>query len=417
MRNKLLALAVIMPAMLLAGHAGAVILAQSNFDFGKQGWSILYGEASRPADYHLHFPHETHPGGMLSYTDRADSVDLDNLQWDFSAPAGLWQTPFSKAGGGTLSFSLSQAFQITDFYSLDSVQITARDDPADPNGWFDRSIRVSSNVFPFFHPGFTEVTVNLDTSTSWDYYQSRLDASGNLLTFVDTARGFEITDVLSNFNGLFINGRFANGPNNTGFLDNVVLKDNTVLRGLPEGMLGLTQINPIMPLSNRLFPDDPPLTLHFQFGTLQNLQRFIDPEIAIGYDYIVNDGPNFASVLLPSIAGDDGLYEIYLWDESSLGFDIFLASVDADITYFFGGDGVDRFRVLGIDQAALLDPTDLVAFVTGLTFVSDGDVDMTMTPVTFDAVPEPGTLSLLGAGILGTAAMRRRKGYGGMRLG
>ncbi|MEQ1889307.1 MAG: PEP-CTERM sorting domain-containing protein [Alphaproteobacteria bacterium] len=153
----------------------------------------------------------------------------------------------------------------------------------------------------------------------------------------------------------------------------------------------------------------------FTFDVTPDDMVFIDPVIAIGYDYIVSSGPNIASVLLPTILNDDGQYEIYLWDGD--GFDILDGVATAESDYLFDAGGVDRFRVLGIDETALLDPANATAFVTGLTFVSGGTVAMSMIPVTFDTdagagqndVPEPFTLSLLGAGLAGIGALRQRR--------
>lgn len=190
--------------------------------------------------------------------------------------------------------------------------------------------------------------------------------------------------------------------------------------------------------STPLFPEEPPADapppeegapIVFEFAPFDVAPEetvFIDPVIAVGYDYIVNCpnnvcGPNIASVLLPTIADDDGHYQIYLWDDTALAFyDTPLGTAFAGIEFFFGAGGVDRFRVLGIDQAAMLeDLANPQIFVTGLTFVSAGTVDMSMAPVTLfvadtggggaTGVAEPGAITLFGAGLVGLGWARRRR--------
>jgi hypothetical protein len=134
---------------------------------------------------------------------------------------------------------------------------------------------------------------------------------------------------------------------------------------------------------------------------------FIDPLVAIGYDYQIGAGdPNFASVLLPMGIGDN-LFDLWLWDGTQ-----FIDSgkeLMGGIEYDFGGVGVDRFRILGIETSAGLDPNNTTAFITGLKFVADGHFTGTMTPLTAQ-VPEPSAFALFGLGLawLGLLQCRQR---------
>ena len=124
---------------------------------------------------------------------------------------------------------------------------------------------------------------------------------------------------------------------------------------------------------------------------------FVDPLVAVGYDYETGPGdPNFSAVLLPTGIGDD-LFDLHLWDGTKYvdsGIDL-----TGGVTHAFGGAGVDRFRILGIEATAGLDPFDVTAFITGLEFVTEGTFTGTMTPLTA-TVPAPTALGLLSVAVL-----------------
>lgn len=148
----------------------------------------------------------------------------------------------------------------------------------------------------------------------------------------------------------------------------------------------------------------------FTFDIELGEQIFIDPIVAIGYEYSVSSGPNIRTALFPTVAGDTDGFSVY-----SLLTDTLLGMATPGTAFDFGPDGVSGFRLLGIDPIAALDPTNTTAFVTGLTFTGAGQVSMSQNPITFDTdsnnVPEPSTtfLFLLGALAIGTMGTRRQK--------
>ncbi len=153
-------------------------------------------------------------------------------------------------------------------------------------------------------------------------------------------------------------------------------------------------------------------SFQFNIAVVPGQTYFIDPAVAIGYDYAIGAGnPNFASVLLPTGIGD-GLYDIFGFEGS--GNSLLLAHDWAGGRVFdFNGLGLSRFRVGGIEASAGLDPASTTAFVTGLTFESAGLFTGTQTPLSLDvaaAVPEPANWALLLVGLgLAGAITRRRK--------
>ena len=136
---------------------------------------------------------------------------------------------------------------------------------------------------------------------------------------------------------------------------------------------------------------------------------FIDPLVAIGYKYVIGAGdPKFASVLLPAVQSNK-LTLAFLSGQT-----LTQVQIAANTQFFFPQGGVDAFDVTGIDPVANLDPANVTAFVTELTFIGDGQFTGSMTPIIEDlaATPEPTTLLLWGTTMagLGIAARWRRRG-------
>ncbi|MDZ7752730.1 MAG: hypothetical protein U5S82_13935 [Gammaproteobacteria bacterium] len=135
---------------------------------------------------------------------------------------------------------------------------------------------------------------------------------------------------------------------------------------------------------------------------------FIDPEIATGYTYTIT-GAEFGSVTAPTLAAvndPDG----YLLEFGAT--EIALAPGD----FYAFAPGITEFRITGIDPLLELDPTDPLAFVTGVSYQNAdptvGTLTITQTPIVTDtdsnAVPAPGSLWLIGLGLAVWRTLGRR---------
>jgi hypothetical protein len=134
---------------------------------------------------------------------------------------------------------------------------------------------------------------------------------------------------------------------------------------------------------------------------------YIDPDVAIGYDYITGTGnPNFGSLDLPEAIGD-GLFDIYGFDAT--GQPVLLAKDWNGANVFsFAAGGVNHFRVLGIEINANVNPSSTTAFVTGVSFVGAGQFTGLQTPITV-SVPEPSMLILMTVGLMGLGWRQRTR--------
>ena len=238
-----------------------------------------------------------------------------------------------------------------------------------PNGQADNthSIQVSANAGSYTIPAVLSSGQVLSFGGNYVFNVQLVDTRGDPAIFIATGNNAQILRRSSSFfNFTPLQG---NGP------PNVYLP--TVVNGVYN--FAITNVGPTS-------------------------VTFIDPFVAVGYDYAIGAGnPAFASVLPPAGIGNN-LFDLFLWNGSAF----FDSGIDllGGVQYFFGALGVEKFSIRGIEVAAGLDPEDVTAFITGLTFISAGDFTGTMTPIP-TRVPEPGVLSLVLLGILALTRFKR----------
>gem|GEM_PF-2590565 len=168
------------------------------------------------------------------------------------------------------------------------------------------------------------------------------------------------------------------------------------LTGMEELSSGGSALDPILPNIDGKAANE------FIFSINVNSEEltFIDPEVAVGYDYKSIEGADFLAVLLPEGFGDN-LYDLWLFNEGVGEFVDSGVDLVGGQVYEFDQNGLNLFRILGIETDDNLDPNDPEAFVTGLKFVSGGEVTMSQTALTQTVVPVPPSILFFMTGIVG----------------
>lgn len=311
----------------------------------------------------------------LNFTNGTDSVPRTTPAVPTSLSALPFVTSVSVSGTG-----LTPTLNWTDTAStLDAVAVRIRDNgvTASLNGKFSASV-ISLN---YFAPTTTSFHIPTGLLTAGHEYSFEIDQLQTRKPFnINATNGMTFVSTLNQSRAFFDYSASANSlAASSVFLPTVSLKPN----GLPSYSFQIQNITANTPV-------------------------FIDPKIAIGYSYKIGLGnPDFASVTLPTIAGTSS-YTIALPDGEKF---TVLPGQDFDFTKLANFlAGVSTFEVLGINPSSGLNPFDPNAFVTELTFASNGQFTGTMDPLVA-GVPEPSTWAMMILGFVGIGAItyRRRK--------
>lgn len=181
--------------------------------------------------------------------------------------------------------------------------------------------------------------------------------------------------------------------------------------GLPtNAVINMPTVHPVSTTSGQVSP----LVYNFNVGSVgKSSVTYIDPVVATGFIYTVGaTDPYFASVDPITDVGS-GSYLLSVWNATTLSYDLVDSTLAADSTFNFLTNGytkgVSKFEITGINPNVGLDPTDISAFITGLTFVGGGHFTGTMEAIQASATPLPASWILMATGILGLGFLARRR--------
>jgi hypothetical protein len=192
-------------------------------------------------------------------------------------------------------------------------------------------------------------------------------APGTNQGFVGTSAGFETLMVPGS------DHTFGESINNAGQVAGLFMTGGGIF---PHGFIATPASMPTGTTSSGAYT--------FTVAVIPNFPIFIDPPVAVGYDYSIGkNDPRIATVRLPIGIGDN-FYRV-----KSRGLKATVAGGELlDFRTHGFPDGVGDFTVSCIEVEAMLDPANPQAFVTELTFMSAGTFTGTMKPLTTN--PEKG---------------------------
>lgn len=199
-----------------------------------------------------------------------------------------------------------------------------------------------------------------------------VNPAGDLInhSYVGTSAGFE--EILVPNSSVYlcptagITGSGAEGLNNAGQVSGYYSDTNCV----GHGYIASPASTPVGTTASGAYI--------FSVDVVPNTPIFIDPALALGYDYAVGKhDPDFATVRLPLGIGNNKF--VLVVDEKAYDLN---AGQLFDFSAHGHRKGVETFRVTCIDPAAMLDPVNSLAFPTELTFVSAGTFTGTQQPLT-----------------------------------
>ncbi|MGZ5106351.1 MAG: hypothetical protein ACXWHB_17460 [Usitatibacter sp.] len=196
--------------------------------------------------------------------------------------------------------------------------------------------------------------------------------TGATHTYVGTSLGFQLVDAPSAVGPACadgtVPGTFPEGLNNSSQITGI-LTDN----------LGACAVHGFIATPSYVPTGTTPSGAYtFTVDVVPNTPYFLDPAVAIGYDFAIGKkDPRFASVRLPLGIGDNKFVLVV----NHKAYDLNAGQLFDFAAHGFK-KGVKAFRVACIDPAAMLDPVNSLAFPTEVTFATAGTFTGTQQPLT-----------------------------------